>query len=144
MLKSLLLPPTALTALCLAFTACQTTQPHQLDRFDQADANRDGVLSRDEVNTYIVSRVFHSRDMDKNGSVTKTEWLAGEDAGQEKIFRDRDANKDGAVTIEEATAYGRKHGMANQLMQKADKDGNGVLSRAEITAYYGSKEGPPR
>lgn len=141
MIKPAFLPVAAIAAICLSTTGCQTTAP---DRFSQADTNRDHKLSRDEINTYLVTGVFESRDANHDRSMTKAEWLVGEDGGQEKIFRDRDANHDGVVTLDEAIAYGRKKGTANQIVREADKDKDGVASREEITAYFGSKEGPAR
>ena len=57
-------------------------------------------------------------------------------------FKKRDANHDGVVT-KEAIAYGREHGIANKIMREADKNHNGFLDRAEVQAYYASREGPP-
>lgn len=129
-----------IAALCFAVLGCQTTSP---DRFAQADADHSGKLSRDEVNSYLVIRIFESRDSNRDGKLTKAEWLAGNDAGQERIFRDRDANHDGVVTLDEALSYGQKKGMANKLVREADTDKDGLISREEATAYYGSKEGAP-
>lgn len=136
---------TLLACTCFATIGCQTTAPQTKapDRFDQADANHDGKLSRDEINSYLVTGVFESRDANHDGRLTKAEWLVGEDAGQEKLFRERDANKDGEVTLDEALAYGRKKGAANKVLREADKDKDGAVSREEATAYYGSKEGSP-
>jgi Ca2+-binding EF-hand superfamily protein len=58
-------------------------------------------------------------------------------------FKKRDANHDGVVTKEEAIAYGREHGIANKIMREADKNHDGSLDRAEVQAYYASREGPP-
>ena len=130
----------AFFALCLITTGCQTTAP---DRFAQADSDRSGVLSRDEVNHYLVTPVFRSRDTNHDGKLTQAEWLAGDDAGQEKIFNARDADRDGVVTLDEALAYGKKKGTTQQFFREADADKDGVLTREEVTRYYGSKEGAP-
>jgi Ca2+-binding EF-hand superfamily protein len=135
------LPSATLAVLFLSSVGCQTMAP---DRFARADTNHDGKLSRDEINRYIVIGVFDSRDTNHDGQMTREEWLVADDAGQEKLFRVRDANHDGIVTTEEALAYGRKKGLANELIVVADTDKNGVLSREEVIAYYGSKEGPVR
>lgn len=132
-------PVLALAALILALNACQTTAP---DRFDQADKNHDGALSRDEINTHLVTAIFDIRDADHDQKMTKAEWVVGNDPGQEKTFRERDANRDGIVTLDEALAYGRKKGTANQFAREADQDKDGVVSRKEMTDYYVSKEGP--
>lgn len=141
MFKTTLPSTTALVALAFALAGCQTTQP---SRFDIADANRDGKLSRDEINVHLVTGVFESRDANQDKKMTKAEWLVGEDAGQEKIFIERDTNRDGIVTLDEAIAYGRKKGTANEVVRKADKNKDGYVSREEITAFYGAAEGPAR
>ncbi|MGV3531262.1 MAG: EF-hand domain-containing protein [Chthoniobacteraceae bacterium] len=125
----------------LALAGCQTTQP---DRFSQVDSNRDNKLSRDEANTYFVTEAFDSQDADRNKRLTRDEWLGIEEAGQEKLFRQRDANGDGSVSLEEALAFGSRKGHAAELIREADIDRDGHLSRAEVTAYYASKEGSVR
>ena len=47
------------------------------------------------------------------------------------------------MTKEEAIACGREHGIANKIMREADKNHDGFLDRAEVQAYYASREGPP-
>ncbi len=134
---------TIASTLCLAavLTACQTTPPN---RFDLADKNKDGQLSRDEISDYLVTGLFKSRDANKDGKMTEAEWIVPGDEGAVKIFRDRDANKDGIVTLDEALAYGRKKGIAKQIVQDADTSKDGTVSREEATAYYASKEGSVR
>ena len=134
----------ALALATLVIAACQTNSGAPPNRFDQADANHDGFLSVDEVNSYLVTEIFSARDLNKDGKLTREEWIVGNDPAQEKAFRERDANKDGIVTIDEALAYGRKKGMAKKFMAAADKNKDGKLSREEVQAYYASKEGSPR
>jgi len=115
------------------------------DRFEQADRNHDGVLSLDEVNTFLVGEVFRPLDKNKDGKLTLKEWMTGTKEGaRAEAFRSRDANADGFVTMDEALAYGRKKGMAKELVQNADTNKDGKLSVAEVKAYYASKEGPVR
>jgi Ca2+-binding EF-hand superfamily protein len=102
------------------------------------------MLSLDEVNAFLVQQVFGPRDKNKDGKITREEWMAIKGEGQAEDFRVRDANADGVVTMDEALAYGRKKGMAKELVQKADTNKDGKLSMAEIKAYYASKEGPVR
>jgi hypothetical protein len=73
--------------------------------------------------------------------MTENEWTGG-DPARLADFKKRDANHDGVVTKEEALAYGRAHGQANQIMREADKNHDGVLSREEAQAYFGAREGP--
>ena len=133
-----------LATVALAIPACQTTTPAPPNRFAEADVNRDKFLSLDEINVYLVTEIFDSRDANKDHQMTRTEWGTANDPGREKQFRDRDANGDGIVTMDEALAYGRKKGLAKQLLAKADTNKDGKLSEEEIKAYYASKEGPVR
>ncbi len=129
----------ALATLPLAFAAGQTPE-----RFAKADANHDKFLSLDEANAYLVNEIFSSRDKNHDGKLTKAEWNISKDTAQVEAFRVRDANADGIVTLEEALAYGRKKGMAKELMKAADKNKDGKLSYDELKAYSASKEGPVR
>lgn len=135
---------TTLAAVALVMAACQTTTQTTPNRFETADVNHDKFLSLDEINVYLVGEIFDSRDANKDHQMTRAEWGTANDPGREKQFRDRDANNDGIVTMDEALAYGRKKGMAKQLLAKADTNKDGKLSEEEIKAYYASKEGPAR
>ena len=110
--------------------------------FDEADANYDGKLSRDEASNFLVDEIFNSRDANHDGQMTANEW-AGDDPARLADFKKRDTNHDGIVTKEEAIAYGREHGVANKIMHEADTNHDGFLDRDEVAAYYASREGPP-
>lgn len=133
----------ALLVLVFAAPSAYASPSPAPDRFAQADSNHDGKLSRDEASDYLVIEIFSSRDANHDGRMTVVEWTGG-DPGRIADFKRRDANHDGIVTEKEAIAYGRAHGIANQIMRDADKNHDGYLSRAELKAYYGSREGPPR
>ncbi len=140
-------------ALVLAIgTGCQANknlQPSQATAtsgaggFDEADANHDGKLSRREANDFLVNEIFASRDANHDGRMTKEEWAAG-DPARKADFNKRDTNNDGIVTKQEAIKYGRTHGVANKIVREADKNDDGALDRAEVQAYYASREGRPR
>ena len=114
------------------------------ERFAKADANHNKMLSLDEANSYLVGELFSALDKNKDGKLTKAEWNPGKDAAKAEAFRSRDANADGVVTLAEALAYGKKKGLARELMTAADKNKDGKLSSEEIKAYYASKAGPAR
>jgi Ca2+-binding EF-hand superfamily protein len=136
----------------LAFNSCamhKNLQPSQATAstgaggFDVADANHDGKLSRNEASDFLVDEIFNSRDANHDGRMTKEEWTAG-DPKRAADFNKRDTNGDGIVTKEEAIKYGRAHGIANKIMREADKNHDGGLDKAEVQAYYASREGSPR
>lgn len=130
-------------AALLALSACATTQqaPTSADRFDKADANRDGKLSRGETSDYLVAEIFASRDANHDARLTREEWSGG-DAARGADFKKRDADNDGIVTIDEAIQYGRAHGVAKYILRDADKNRDGALDKAEVQAYHASREGP--
>ena len=112
------------------------------DAFSQVDTNHDGKLSRNEASDYLVILIFNSRDANHDDRMTLEEWIGG-DPTRSADFKKRDANHDGIVTKKEAITYGRAHGVANEIMRDADTNHDGALSRAEVKAYYASREGPP-
>ena len=141
----------AVVALALgALSACATSNsssPNQLTpsgakSFEQADANHDGKLSRDEASDYLVIEIFDSRDANHDGKMTEAEWIGG-DPSRAADFKKRDANHDGVVTLQEAMIYGRKYGVVNKIVLEADTNHDGYLERSEVKAYYASREGPP-
>jgi len=137
-MKLLLLSPLALAM--VAFTGCQTLAPKGPDRFAKADTNNDGKLSLDEVNRYLVTKIFESRDKNHDGIMTWQEWSVEGATGNNRKLHQRDRNKDGVVTLDEALADGRKEGIAKRLMDAADLNHDGYLSRAELTTYYAKHE----
>jgi hypothetical protein len=122
--------------------AAQPVATAEGDAFSPADTNHDGKLSRNEASDFLVIKIFISRDANHDGRMTLEEWIGG-DPTRSADFKKRDANHDGIVTMEEAITYGRAHGMVNQIMLEADTNHDGALSRAEVQAYYASREGPP-
>jgi hypothetical protein len=135
----------------LALASCQTASPDHANqselspkRFDLADLNHDGSLTHDEVSDYLVTSVFTARDASKDGKMTTAEWVVSNDAGEIKNFKARDLNGDGAVTLAEAKAYARKVGSFEATVKEADTNKDRLVSRAEVAAYYASKEGPVR
>jgi Ca2+-binding EF-hand superfamily protein len=140
-----------ITVVIFAFPACAKNKNLQPSRatastgaggFEEADANHDGKLSRDEGSDFLVNEIFSSRDLNHDGRMTKEEWSAG-DPSRAADFKKRDTNHDGIVTKEEAIKYGRAHGVANKILREADKNHDGALDKAEVQAYYASREGPP-
>jgi Ca2+-binding EF-hand superfamily protein len=111
--------------------------------FELADANHDGKLSRAEASDFIAGQVFTARDTNHDGRITNGEWVAA-DPRDAAGFKKRDANRDGTMTKDEALKYARAHGMTAKAFAEADKTHDGVLDRAEVEAYYSSKEGSPQ
>jgi hypothetical protein len=111
--------------------------------FEMADANHDGKLSRNEASDFIGGEIFRASDTNHDGRITKEEWTRG-DRTAAADFKKRDANHDGVLTMPEALRYGRAHGVTKKAFAAADKNHDGALDRAEVQAYYASREGSPR
>ena len=110
--------------------------------FELADANHDGKLSRDEAADFLAGEIFDARDTDHNGQITKAEWTAA-DKKDTTGFTKRDTNHDGVMTREEAIKYSRTRGLTKKAFAEADKNHDRFLDRAEVQAYYASREGNP-
>jgi len=138
------LAPAAAAASLLALTGCRSTAPQTPpSRFAQADKNKDCKLSVDEANEFIVIGLFESLDRNKDGKLVLAECAVEGAPVTVTKFRRRDTNKDGSITKDEALQYGRTKGIASKAFPKADKNQDGALSTAEVTEFYGDKEGSP-
>ena len=127
----------------LAVASCSTVSP-QPNRFDQADLNHDGKLTRDEVYTHMVSTIFEARDTNHDKLMTKAEWNTDMSADEVKLFKARDTNHDGVVSLAEAIAYSKKMKTYDATIKEADKNKDGFISREEAVAFYADKAGPVR
>jgi hypothetical protein len=72
-----------------------------------------------------------ARDKNKDGRVTRAEF-----GGPAELFDALDRDGDGAITADDLdwsddSKYARQLGMAQQLLRRADADGNKKVSRAE-------------
>lgn len=133
-----------LPVLGLSVLAACKTAPSSASRFDAADVNHDGSLSRAEMSDFLVVSVFSARDTDGDKKMTLTEWSEAGDTAALKSFTQRDLNKDGLVTLAEAQVFGRSQKSNDAIFVEADTNKDHALSRGEVTAYYASKEGPFR
>jgi Ca2+-binding EF-hand superfamily protein len=94
----------SLAVLGTAALADPGTPGKGLERFKAADTNADGMISREEARVALPKIYEH--------------------------FDRIDANKDGQITFEELRAS-HQHALGARL-KKADTDGDGKLSRAEV------------
>ncbi len=106
-------------------------------RFDSIDTNKDGKLSKSEIEADRATR-FAEADADKDGKLSSAELKAhhaahaGERAEKRmaKMLNHMDKDGDGALTLAEMS--GNKRG--EKMFSRIDTDADGALSKAELQA----------
>ena len=124
--------------------ACRSDSVHMTNRFEQADANSDRLLSVVEAGNYVASNLFDSLDKDKDGRLSSKEWNAGGSMMTAQNFRKADVNSDSLVTEAELRTAAIRSKQMGDFMAGADANRDGGISKEEAMAYYASKEGPVR
>ena len=116
-----------------------------LQRFDEVDANKDGLLTEAEMQAFRAAR-FAAADTDGNGSLSVEELSVmqmqqmQDRAAQRsaKLLKRLDANGDGQLSAEEMAKMERsgkgKSGKGKAMFERADADGDGMISKAEAEA----------
>lgn len=102
-----------------------------VEKFNQADGNGDGLLSRDELHAaYGKARQHRKLDTDGDGSYSFEEMQkAHPDLTREK-YAAYDADKDGKLTRTEL-----KQGFGREIFSRIDQDGSGGVSLTEMQAH---------
>lgn len=112
-------------ALVLAMPAmAQVKAGKTPERFDAADANKDGKVDRGEYDGFVEELVL-IYDADLDGKLTRQELATARDPSK---FDTIDSNKDGVLTIEEIAAY------SDNDFGVMDRNKDGSIDRAEASA----------
>ena len=113
----------------LASGAAVAEHPGRGGLFENADANADGSIARDE---FLTARAAAFAKFDQNGDgvldAADKRDPSREDRRREGFKGRLDANADGKVTKDEFVNG------ATPLFDGADKDGNGALDQQELSA----------
>lgn len=116
------------------------------DHFEKSDTNKDGALSKEEMQTARLSKM-QGADADKDGFITSDELVAqhtmrmqeNKDKHYTHFSEKFDANKDGKVSVDEVQSYESPH------FTKADTNSDGKLTKEEMKAaksmWHGDKDG---
>lgn len=117
------------------FRPASALPPSRGQNFVRADANADARVSFDEAVVAapdLTPRRFAALDADKNGALSNSELRRAEDISGPRTVKalvtTADGNLDNAVSFSEAVAFA---GMTRAKFDEADKDRDGVISRAD-------------
>lgn len=120
----------------LLLVACATTssEPTSLrQRFDKADLNSDGKVTRDEAGSLMVGEAFTMFDADKDGFVDEQEFVAS--GGTAEQFRKINRSGTGKATLAEALANPAVFERMTTPFDEADGNGDGAIDYEELMSY---------
>jgi len=123
-----LIPVAALCATLLAGSALASQDHQRRDPLARADANGDGVVTREEMLADVDAR-FAKLDANHDGKITADErQVFAEGSRGGRMMGRTDANGDGAVTLDE------QHAQANKRFDRIDTNHDGKIDQAERDA----------
>jgi Ca2+-binding EF-hand superfamily protein len=126
--------PALLLLVPILLGACATTPSSPLEkRFQQADANGDGIVSRAEFAELMVVEAFAIFDTNGDGVVDIHEFV--EAGGMPANFRKINSSRSGKITLEEAKASRLIFERVVVPFDEADVNGNGAITYKEFVAY---------
>ncbi|WP_324741370.1 EF-hand domain-containing protein [Tsuneonella sp. CC-YZS046] len=106
--------------------------------FSRLDANGDGVINDADREARVVKR-FDALDKDSNGSISREEFVAGRDHKRgEKLAGGEEGKPGWKGRHGGGKHFGGRHfgGMRGGFTEKADTNGDGVISAAEFSAAH--------
>ena len=121
----------------------QIFRPRNAEHFAAIDKDGNGLVSREELKAWRDarraergSRFFEECDKNKDGGLSKEEFLACRPKGAEKFAKmDKDGN--GMISQEEFSAWHdarRGEGRHGRPFEECDKNKDGLLSKEEVQA----------
>jgi hypothetical protein len=137
-----LMKPNIIRSAALAvalLSSCASTETDH-DLFLQADGNKDGKLSLQEVNQVGLPRLFNRFDINQDGAVTLAEAREVEPGFDEKTFAERDLNKDGKVTYAEGEKVALAKGGLKKQFSEVDSNRDGFIDKSEADAHVAKME----
>lgn len=122
--------PAFLLASCAA-TTTTTLSPEQ--RFQRADKNGDGSVSRVEATNLIIGEAFAMYDSNRDGYVTEVEFVTA--GGKSENFRKINKSGSGKISLQEAQASREVFNVFVVSFDEADVNKDGKVTLAEYQSY---------
>ena len=117
----------------LLLVACATQTPSLESRFNAADKDGDGLVSREEATNVMIAQVFEVYDTNGDGFVDEAEMVAG--GGDATRFRKETKSTGGRMSLAAAQANPEIIETIAVPFDEADVNGNGAISLEELQAY---------
>lgn len=132
---------TLLPALLLASCATTPTQtPEQ--KFQTADKNGDGSVSRVEATHLMIADAFAMYDSNRDGFVSEAEFVAS--GGKAANFRKLNPSGSGKVSLQEAQASPAVSKIFAVSFDEADANKDGKVTFAEYQNYLKARDAAVR
>ena len=135
-LRTLACAMTTMGMLLVGGCASRPAEPDNaelLKRFQRADRNGDGKVSRIEFTDLMIADAFALYDKDRDGFVSEAEFTAG--GGTAETFRAVDRAGQGKVTLEQVKASKRVRDQMAMPFDEADTSGTGYVTFEQFIAY---------
>jgi Ca2+-binding EF-hand superfamily protein len=119
----------------LLLAGCATTTPTLTpeQKFQRADKNNDGSVSRVEATNLIIADAFAMYDTNRDGFVDEAEFVAS--GGKSENFRKINQSGSGKISLEEAQASREVFNVFAVSFDEADANKDGKVTLAEYQNY---------
>ena len=129
--------PLLLLASCVSTTDLTTSQ-----KFNKADKDGSGSVSRSEATKLIIADAFSLYDTDGDGFVTEKEFLAS--GGKPENFRKINKSGTGKITLAEAQSSPLVFNTFVVAFDEADANKDGQVTLAEYQSYLALRDAAVR
>lgn len=129
--------PLLLLASCVSTSDLTTSQ-----KFNKADKDGSGSVSRSEATKLIIADAFSLYDTDGDGFVTEKEFLAS--GGKPENFRKINKSGTGKITLAEAQSSPLVFNTFVVAFDEADANKDGQVTLAEYQSYLALRDAAVR